>query len=214
MPEGRIKPWGTCHAVLSCREMINGPFAVINADDFYGREAFVKMYEFLLGNKDSDKYEFSMIGYKIKNTLTDNGHVARGVCEIDLEGNLKSITERTKIMWIDSKIKYEEENNLWVEINEDVLVSMNFWGFTEGFIKESENLFSKVLESILINNPLKGEFYLHYAVDTLLTNNRARVKVIGSSDKWHGVTYKEDKESVVDALLKMKASGIYPNKLW
>lgn len=214
VPENRIKPWGTCHAVLSCRKHIDGPFAVINADDFYGAEAFKSMYENLLRTEDDDKFRYCMIGYLLENTLTENGHVARGVCDLSKDDYLEKITERTKIIIKDNVIQFTEDEENWKEICPSTIVSMNFWGFTKSFITEIETLFPKVLVDIIKNNPLKGEFYLPYAVDYLLINEKATVKVISSKDKWYGVTYHEDKPMVVSALKNFKDEGIYPENLW
>ncbi|WP_027399464.1 sugar phosphate nucleotidyltransferase [Anaerovorax odorimutans] len=214
IPEGRIKPWGTCHAVLSCRHMIDGPFAVINADDFYGAGAFHSMYEFLEKAKDDDKYRYCMIGYQLENTLTENGHVARGICKTDKNGFLTNIEEKTKIMWKNDKIAYTEDEKEWIEIPKGTPVSMNFWGFTPSIMKEMEKRFPIFLDKALKENPLKAEYFLPLAVDELLQENKASVKVLKSTDKWYGVTYKEDRQSVVDAIQSMKDKGLYPDKLW
>jgi len=214
VPEGRVKPWGTCHAVLSCKDRIDGPFAVINADDYYGPGAFHSMYEFLEKAEDREYFCYSMIGYQLENTLTENGHVARGVCEVSEDGYLIGITERTKIMWRDGKIQYTENEKDWFTVPEGTPVSMNFWGFTPSMMREMEARFPVFLAEALKENPLKAEFYLPLAVDQLLKEEKAKVKVLKSADRWFGVTYKEDKQSVVDALQSMKDKGIYPEKLW
>ncbi len=215
VPKERVKPWGTCHAVLSARHLINGPFAVINADDYYGPGAFQTMYEFLEKTQDDEKYRYSMIGYQLENTLTENGHVARGVCTVSSEGMLTDIVERTKIMRRDGKIMFtEDEEKTWEELEEKTPVSMNFWGFTKSFIDEMESRFPAFLNKTLKENPLKGEYFLPGVVDQLISEEKATVKVLKSADKWYGVTYKEDKEGVVDALQSMKDKGLYPEKLW
>lgn len=215
VPEERIKPWGTCHAVLSARHLIDGPFAVINADDYYGPGAFQTMYEFLEKAQDDEKYRYSMIGYQLENTLTENGHVARGVCTVSSEGMLTDIVERTKIMRRDGKIMFtEDEEKTWEELEEGTPVSMNFWGFTKSFIDEMESRFPAFLDKTLKENPLKGEYFLPGVVDQLISEEKATVKVLKSADKWYGVTYKEDKQGVVDALQSMKDKGLYPEKLW
>jgi len=214
VPEGRVKPWGTCHAVLSCKDRIDGPFAVINADDYYGPGAFHSMYEFLEKAEDREYFCYSMIGYQLENTLTENGHVARGVCEVSEDGYLIGITERTKIMWRDGKIQYTENEKDWFTVPEGTPVSMNFWGFTPSMMREMEARFPVFLAEALKENPLKAEFYLPLAVDQLLKEEKAKVKVLKSADRWFGVTYKEDKKSVVDSLQSMKDKGIYPEKLW
>ena len=215
VPSGREKPWGTCQAVLSARHLVDGPFAVINADDFYGADAFHKMYDFLSSAADDDKYRCSMIGYKLENTLTEHGHVARGVCEVSESGFLTGIQERTKIMWRNEKIMFtEDEEKTWTEVPDGSLVSMNFWGFSKGVMNEILEEFPVFLDRILQENPLKGEFFLPLAVGQMIQEDKASFKVLMSQDKWHGVTYKEDKESVVSAIQSMKDRGEYPEVLW
>ena len=215
IPEGREKPWGTGHAVLSCRNLIKGPFAVINADDYYGPGSFASVYEYLSENRDDDKYSFCMAGYQLKNTVTENGHVSRGVCETDDKGFLRKVTERTKIMKDSGTIAYtEDDGSTWVTLDPDTVVSMNFWGFSVAMMDEMKQEFPHELEKILETNPLKGEYYLPFAADRLVQEGKARVKVITSPDKWYGVTYKEDKEDVQNALQAMKDKGMYPEKLW
>ncbi|HHU16777.1 MAG: nucleotidyltransferase family protein [Anaerovoracaceae bacterium] len=214
VPEGRVKPWGTCHAVLSCRDKVDGPFAVINADDYYGPSAFQSMYEFLEKAEDGDQYSYSMIGYLLKNTLTENGHVARGVCETDANDYLTRINERKKIMWRDGKIQYTENDTDWIEVPGESTVSMNFWGFTPSMMKELEQGFPAFLDTALKENPLTSEYLLPVAVDQLIREGKAKVKVLRSTDRWYGVTYKEDRESVVNALQSLKDKGLYPQILW
>ena len=225
VPEGREKPWGTCHAVMSARHLVNGPFAVINADDYYGPGAFQSMYDFLeksaeeaakeeaAGTK-SAQYEFCMIGYELKNTITENGHVSRGVCDVTDGGYLKDIVERTKIMRRDGGIQYTEDGESWVTLPEDTVVSMNFWGFSKDMMTEMVARFPEFLDEALKTNPLKGEYFLPGVVDTLLKEEKTRVRVLRSRDKWYGVTYKEDKQTVMDALQAMKDKGLYPDVLW
>lgn len=214
VPEGRVKPWGTSHAILSCRNVIDGPFAAINADDYYGSGAFHSMYDFLENAKDGEQYDYGMIGYRLENTLTENGHVARGVCETTGDGYLAEIKERLKIMWRDGKIQYTENDADWTTVPEGATVSMNFWGFTQSFMKEIEARFPAFLDKTLKENPLKGEFLLPLTVDQLLKEKKARVKILPSADRWVGVTYKEDRESVVNTLQSLKDKGLYPEKLW
>ena len=225
VPEGREKPWGTCHAVMSARHLVNGPFAVINADDYYGPGAFQSMYDFLeksaeeaakeeaAGTKPA-QYEFCMIGYELKNTITENGHVSRGVCDVTDGGYLKDIVERTKIMRRDGGIQYTEDGESWVTLPEDTVVSMNFWGFSKDMMTEMVARFPEFLDEALKTNPLKGEYFLPGVVDTLKKKEKARVRVLRSRDKWYGVTYKQDKQTVVDALQAMKDKGLYPDVLW
>ena len=215
VPEGREKPWGTAHAVLAARRLTDGPIAVINADDYYGPGAFQSIYQFLEAACDSDKYDFCMAGYNIENTLTENGYVSRGVCQTSEEGLLKEITERTKIQWQGDKIVYtEDEGATWQELPRGTVVSMNFWGFTQSMMKEMEERFPAFLDNALKENPMKGEYFLPGVVDQLIKEGKARVKVLRSQDRWYGVTYKEDKDSVVSALQSMKDKGEYPDVLW
>ena len=212
VPEGRVKPWGTGHAVLSCIDEINGPFAVINADDYYGANAFRMAYDFLTQNQDEDGiYRYMMVGYKLENTLTENGHVARGVCVTDEEGHLQKIHERTHIERHEGSVAYtEDEGKTWTALPQDSTVSMNMWGFSESILKELKARFPKFLEENLPVNPMKCEYFLPFVVDELLGENKATVKVLKSMDKWYGVTYKEDKPVVVAAIQRMKDEGVYP----
>ena len=215
IPEGREKPWGTSHAVMAARHLIDGPFVVINADDYYGPGAFSSLYEYLLKNEDGDKYEFCMAGYKLENTVTENGHVARGVCELDENGYLVGVTERTKIEMKEEGIAFtEDDGESWTVLPEGTVVSMNFWGFSAAMMKELEAGLPAFLDKALTENPLKGEYLLPFTVDSLIKNGKARVKVLTSPDKWCGVTYKEDKEDVKNTLEAMKDKGLYPEKLW
>ena len=215
VPEGRVKPWGTAHAVLSAIDEIDGPFAVINADDYYGRDAFQVIYDYLATHEDDDKYRYTMVGYKLENTVTDNGHVARGVCDTNEAGELVRITERTRIEKRNGGIAYSEDDGAsWTELPGDTLVSMNMWGFTRSILDEIKAGFPAFLEKGLVSNPMKCEYFLPAVVSTLLEEGRATVAVLASADKWYGVTYKEDKPVVVQAIKKMKAEGRYPEKLW
>ena len=215
VPEDRVKPWGTCHAVMSARHLIDGPFAVINADDYYGPGAFKSMYEYLEKAQDDEKYRYCMVGYQLENTLTENGHVARGVCSVSEDGMLTDIVERTKIMRREGRIMFtEDEEKTWEPLEEGTPVSMNFWGFTKSFMDEMVNRFPAFLENAVKENPLKGEYFLPGVVDQLIQEDKATVKVLRSADKWYGVTYKEDKKGVVDALQSMKDKGMYPDTLW
>ncbi len=215
VPRGREKPWGTCHAVLSARELIDGPFAVINADDYYGPGAFRQIYDFLSEVKDGEKLKFAMVGYKLSNTLTENGYVSRGVCDVDSDGNLSGIVERTKIKWQGSKVVFtEDDGETWEEIDGDTTVSMNFWGFSKRMTDEMKKGLPRFLDKALAENPLKGEYYLPSAVKDLIDEDKATVKVLKSKDRWYGVTYKEDKPGVAAAIQAMKDKGIYPDKLW
>ena len=215
VPEGRVKPWGTGHAVLSCLDVVDGPFAVINADDYYGKEAFEKIYDFLSTHEDDDKYRYTMVGYLLKNTVTENGHVARGVCSTNEAGELIGINERTRVEKREDGIAYTEDDGAtWVYVPEDTLVSMNMWGFTESILKELKTHFPAFLEKGIAENPMKCEYFLPEVVSGLLKDEKATVAVLSSVDKWYGVTYKEDKPVVVNAIQSMKDSGLYPEKLW
>lgn len=215
IPEGRVKPWGTGHAILSCLDEVDGPFAVINADDYYGSHAFQMAYDFLSQNEEGDTYSYMMVGYKLENTLTDNGHVARGVCVTDEDGHLVKINERTHIEKREDGAAYtEDDGKTWVEIPEGSTVSMNMWGFSASILKELKDRFPRFLDENLKVNPLKCEYFLPFVVDELLGEKKATVKVLKSMDKWYGVTYKEDKPVVVAAIQNLKDGGLYPQKLW
>lgn len=215
VPEGRVKPWGTAHAVYSCLEEVDGPFAVINADDYYGQEAFQLIYDYLAAHEDDEKYRYTMVGYKLGNTVTDNGHVSRGICHINEQGELVSIHERTRIEKRDGGIAYtEDEGATWVEVPADTVVSMNMWGFTNSILKEIKAGFAAFLEQGLQDNPMKCEYYLPAVVSSLVEKDEASVAVLKSSDKWYGITYKEDKPFVVAAIQGLKDQGLYPEYLW
>lgn len=211
VPEGRTKPFGTGQAVLSARELIDGPFAVINADDYYGPEAFRVMYDYLSTHPDTDKYQYCMVGYQLKNTVTQNGSVSRGVCVADPKGMLESVTERTKITQEGGVIHFtEDEGKSWTELPGDTPVSMGLWGFTASFLPEAQNRFVSFLEENLDKNPLKCEYFLPSIVSSLIDEGKAQVRMLHSADKWYGVTYKEDKPEVVAAIARMTAEGLYP----
>ncbi|MBR3974918.1 MAG: nucleotidyltransferase [Clostridia bacterium] len=212
VPEGRVKPWGTGHAVLSCDGMIDGPFAVINADDYYGKEAFRLIYNELKNNDNEN--EFCMVGFKVENTLTENGFVARGVCQTNNDGYLTDIVERTKIGVKDGKIVFtEDDGETFTQLEKGSIVSMNCWGFSGMMMTELRNRFAACLERNK-DNMLKCEYFLPFVVDDLLKEGKVSVKVMGTSEKWYGVTYKEDKQTVVAALKQKVTDGIYPEKLW
>lgn len=215
VPEGRVKPFGTAHAVLCCKDVIDGPFAVINSDDYYGKSAFHQIYDYLSSVQDDEKYHYVMVGYRLGNTLTENGHVSRGCCITDDNGNLVSVTEHTMIVKRENGAAYSEDNGEnWNDISPETVVSMNMWGFGKSFIKELEDRFAGFLKENLPVNPLKCEYFLPFVVTELLKEDQADVKVLKSEDKWYGVTYHEDKQSVVDALASMRKKGMYPEKVW
>ena len=211
VPEGRRKPWGTAHALLCCLGTVDAPFAVINADDYYGAHAFEKIYNFLKNTNDDGKYHYAMVGYLIKNTVTEQGTVSRGVCHSDERGMLTSIVERTKI-GIKGESIYYTEDGVDYDLDPETLVSMNLWGFTPSYLTECSERFPKFLEENLPKNPEKCEFFLPTVVSELVAEGKADVRVLDNSDKWYGVTYKEDKEMVVNAFRELKKSGIYPEK--
>lgn len=215
VPDGRTKPWGTSHAILSAKDVIDAPFAVINADDYYGVDAFKVIYDYLQSHEDDEKYEFSMVGYMLENTVTENGHVARGVCVETPDNYLADVTERTRIEKTPTGAKFTEDDGAtWTQLEGNTVVSMNLWGFTQSFINETEKRFAQFLDKSLPVNPLKCEYFLPSVVSQLIEENMARVKVLRSHDKWYGVTYKEDKPVVVAAIKEKTLSGIYPDNLW
>lgn len=256
VPEGREKPWGTAHAVYAAREYIDAPFCVINADDYYGAGAFQTMYDFLEGlceNEGQDGREhYAMVAFQLDKTLTENGHVARGICEVTEDGILKKVTERTKIMWRpladvngqeapgasgenedaqdapgasgendaaadpDAKTPAftEDDGKTWSMLAPNTPVSMNFWGFGKSFMDAVADGFPAFLSKALTDNPLKGEYFLPSVVTEKIESGEADVAVLRSQDQWYGVTYKEDKENVKNALQSMKDKGFYPDKMW
>ncbi len=215
VPEGRVKPFGTGHAILSCKDVVDGPFAVINADDYYGVHAFQEIYNYLTENEDDEKYHYAMVGYILSNTLTENGYVSRGICEMDKDAFLTGITERTHIEQRDMGVQFtEDDGQTWEDIAADSIVSMNMFGFTASMLKELECRFPEFLEKGLEENPMKCEYFLPSVVSDLIEEDKADVKVLRSEDRWYGITYKEDKEAVVSAVQKLKDTGVYPQHLW
>lgn len=215
VPEGRVKPFGTGQAVLSAMDQIDGPFVVINADDYYGSKAYQMMYQYLTTHTDDEKYRYAMVGYILNNTLTENGHVARGICSVDENGLLKEIHERTRIERRGEGAAYtEDEGATWTELPGDSLVSMNMWGFQRSMMEELKKGFPVFLKEQLEENPLKCEYFLPFAVDELVQKGKATVEVLKTDDRWYGVTYKQDKPVVVEAIRRMKQQGLYPENLW
>ena len=208
VPEGRVKPWGTCHAVMAAAEVIDGPFAVINSDDYYGRDAFSKVYDFLAS--ESDESTFCMAGYYVENTLSDQGTVTRGVCMTE-DGYLTGIDGTKEIGRGPDGVITGAGGKV---IPEGTVVSMNFWGFTGRMLDEMIAGFPAFLDDAVKNDPMKAEYLLPVEVGRLLGEGRCRVRVLEAADKWYGVTYKEDKEIVMEAFRRMKAEGRYPQKLW
>jgi len=215
IPEGRVKPWGTGHAILCCKDKINGPFAVINADDFYGYEAFTKIYDFLSTKTEIEDNLYATVGFQLSNTLTEHGSVARGVCDVNEKGYLSRITERTRIEKFSDGVKYyDSEKDIWEDISPDSTVSMNLWGFQANFMEELEKEFDEFLRTEVSNNPLKSEFLLPTFIQHMIEAEKAQVEVLHSKDQWFGVTYKEDKEVVLREIAKLKEQGVYLENLW
>lgn len=217
LPEGytshpdRVKPWGTNHAVMMGKEVINEPFAVINADDFYGRESFGVLGDYLKSLKDS-KNHYCMVGYRVGNTLSESGTVARGVCETDENENLTGVVERTQVMRVDGKVSYKDENDQWVAIDDNTPVSMNMWGFTPDYFNYSDDYFVKFLKENADN--IKAEFFIPLLVNHLIVNGDVTVKVLDTPSKWFGVTYADDRPGVVARLAELAENGEYPSPLW
>lgn len=216
VPAGREKPWGTCHAILAARNVVDGPFAVVNADDYYGPEAFQAIYDYLSTHADRPGcYEYAMVGYLLGNTVTEHGHVARGVCREDAAHYLEQVVEHTHIEQEGDNARFTEDGGAtWTHLSGSTIVSMNLWGFTASFFEEAQARFSPFLDKTLAENPLKGEYFLPSVVSALIEAGKARVKVLRSGDKWYGVTYREDKPVVVAAIAEKTAAGLYPDDLW
>ncbi|MDD2246513.1 MAG: sugar phosphate nucleotidyltransferase [Proteiniphilum sp.] len=217
LPEGfsphpdRVKPWGTNHAVMMGKEVIHEPFAVINADDFYGRESFQVLADYLKTLENShDKY--CMVGYRVGNTLSESGTVARGVCETDKNGNLTGVVERTQVMRIDGKVSYKNERDQWIAIDDNTPVSMNMWGFTPDYFKYSDDYFVQFLKENAEN--IRAEFFIPLLVNHLIVNGNITVKVLDTPSKWFGVTYADDRPEVVSKLKSLTANKAYPSPLW
>ena len=211
VPDGRVKPWGTGQAIACCRNVLHGPFAVINSDDFYGRTAFSEIYEFLRTNDDEHCY--AMVGYRVRNTVTEFGSGARGVCEVQ-NGMLMGITERTKIYQRGDHAAYTEDGEHFVDLPGDTIVSMNIWGFTQPTVSEFWTRLGAFFEKEVPLDPLKREFYLPSVVNQQLEEGTARVRVLPCEEVWHGVTYREDLASVKEAICALKAAGVYEERLW
>ncbi|MCI8698143.1 MAG: NTP transferase domain-containing protein [Oscillospiraceae bacterium] len=215
VPEGRTKPWGTAQAALAARHVVDGPFAIINADDYYGPAAYREICDYLCAHGDGERYAYAMVGYRVRNTVTEHGSVARGVCEVDGDGVLVDIHERTVIEKDGNDARYTEDGGKsWTALAGDTLVSMNMWGFTRSFLDEAQARFPAFLDKALAEAPLKAEYFLPTVVDQLIREGRAEVRVLPSEDKWYGVTYREDKPSVTAAIAAMTQAGLYPEELW
>lgn len=212
VPEGRVKPWGTAHAVFCAREAIDGaPFAVVNADDYYGKAAFKVIYDQLAAT--ADPHAYCMVGYELGKTVTENGSVARGICQVNANGYLEEVIERTHIETYPGGIRYLEDG-IYTDVSPDTIVSMNMWGFMPSFLDELEGRFSAFLKEALKTNPLKCEFFLPLPITQLIQEKKATFRVLSSPDRWFGVTYAADKPMVVNALKAMTDAGKYPDGLW
>ena len=214
VPEGRTKPWGTGHAVLCCRDLIDAPFCVINADDYYGPSAFKSAYDFLTHVTDDEKKRYMMVGYLLKNTVTLNGHVSRGLCEVSEDGYLQKVTETTHIISCCDGVLTTDDEQTYTKIPENTFVSMNMWGFTPSLLDTLSVEFPAFLSSAARENPLKAEFFLPSVVSAMLARDEATVQVLPSLDKWYGVTYRQDKPDVMLAITEMTNLGQYPRPLW
>jgi len=214
VPPGRQKPWGTGHATLSCRNVVHSPFAVINADDFYGRSSYQTLCDYLRSAQDrGSMYDYCMVGYVLKNTLTEHGHVARGVCTVDQDGFLVKIRERTRIERFGESVRYTEDGETWVEIPGESVVSMNMWGFTPSLFLELEARFRHFLQGNR-DNIQKAEYFLPDVIGDLIRENKARVRVLSTNERWFGVTYKQDRPRVKRAIRDLIRQGAYPENLW
>ena len=211
-PPDRIKPWGTAHAVWVAAKAIKEPFVAVNADDFYGRGSYLKMAEYLISNSRVNNTNFCMIGYQIQHTLSDFGSVSRGICEADENSNLKAVVERTEIFRKDDKIVYRDENAKEIELSAETLVSMNIWGFTPSIFTHIEKQLSEFIRNNISN--IKAEIYIPKIVNDIIRNGTGNVKILPATDKWFGVTYKEDKPLAVQNIIKLIEAGIYPDNLW
>ncbi|MCW6674329.1 sugar phosphate nucleotidyltransferase [Aerococcaceae bacterium NML171108] len=214
LPLHRQKPWGTAHAVWCASEQIDAPFAVINADDFYGYEAFKLMFDYLEASVNSHEEQYAMVGYQLDRTMSENGAVSRGLCQVDEEHFLQEIEEQTQIEWFDDRIRYTEDGVNWVDVDSDTIVSMNLWGFPRHFPRVIDRFLGAFLERAIRSNPLKGEYYLPSVVRKQLRHNEAKVKVLKTDEQWFGVTYTEDKPLVQEKIQTLVANGVYPSPLW
>lgn len=214
VPEGRVKPWGTNHAVLMAKDVIKEPFCVINCDDFYNRDCFVVIGKFLADLPEGAANRYAMVGFRVGNTLSENGSVARGICSKDSQENLTTVVERTEIERRDGQIKYKDENGEWIAVAENTPVSMNVWGFTPDYFKYSEDYFKEFLSDPKNMSNLKAEFFIPLMVNKLINEGTATVKVLDTTSKWFGVTYAADRQSVVDKIQGLVDAGVYPNKLF
>lgn len=214
VPEGRQKPWGTNHAVMMAKGLIHEPFCVINCDDFYNRDAFMVMGKFLSELPEGSKNRYSMVGFRVGNTLSENGTVARGICSKDNDGHLTEVVERTEIMRVDGKVCYKDEEGKWVAVEDNTPVSMNMWGFTQDYFEYSDEYFKEFLSDAKNMENLKAEFFIPLVVNNLIHEGTATVKVLDTTSKWFGVTYAADRQATVDRIQKLIEEGVYPNRLF
>lgn len=214
VPEGREKPWGTNHAVLMAKDVIKEPFLVINCDDFYNRDAFMVIGKFLADLPEGSKNRYAMVGFRVENTLSENGTVARGICSKDAEGNLTTVVERTEIMRVNGPVCYKDEQGEWVPVEDNTPVSMNMWGFTPDYFEYSEAYFKEFLSDPKNMENLKAEFFIPLMVNKLINDKTATVNVLDTTSKWFGVTYAADRDDVVARIQKLIDEGVYPNKLF
>ena len=210
IPDGRVKPWGTGHAVLCAKDAVDGPFAVINADDFYGPSAYRSLYDFLAAERPDN--EHAMVAYELRKTVTEHGTVARGVCQVD-NGLLTDVVERTKIKKDGEDAAYTEDGETWIPLSGDAPVSMNFWGFGPSMMKELERRFPAWLDENLPVNPEKCEYFLPFVANALIKEGVGTVRVLNCHETWHGITYREDLPDVINYITKLRAQGVYPETL-
>ncbi|MBO5583265.1 MAG: nucleotidyltransferase [Prevotella sp.] len=214
VPEGRVKPWGTNHAVLMGKDVIKEPFCVINCDDFYNRDAFMVIGKFLSSLPEGATNQYAMVGFRVGNTLSENGTVARGICSTDDAGNLTTVVERTEIQRVDGPVCYKDEKGDWVAIDDNTPVSMNMWGFTPDYFQHSEAYFREFLSDPKNMENLKAEFFIPLMVNKLINERTATVQVLDTTSKWFGVTYAADRDDVVARIQRLIDEGVYPNKLF
>ncbi len=214
VPEGRVKPWGTNHAVLMGKDVIKEPFCVINCDDFYNRDAFMVIGKFLSSLPEGATNQYAMVGFRVGNTLSENGTVARGICSTDDAGNLTTVVERTEIQRVDGPVCYKDEKGEWVAIDDNTPVSMNMWGFTPDYFQHSEAYFREFLSDPKNMENLKAEFFIPLMVNKLINERTATVQVLDTTSKWFGVTYAADRDDVVARIQRLIDEGVYPNKLF
>ncbi len=214
VPEGRQKPWGTNHAVMMAKDVIKEPFCVINCDDFYNRDSFMVIGKYLANLPEGAKNDYTMVGFRVGNTLSDNGTVARGICAKDENDNLTTVVERTEIMRVNGAVSYKDENGEWVAVDDNTPVSMNMWGFTPDYFEYSEEYFKEFLSDSKNIENLKAEFFIPLMVNKLITEHTATVKVLDTTSKWFGVTYAADRQATVDRIQTLVDEGVYPAKLF